>query len=168
MASLIQSVLEKAEKMNVLCREYEGYIDYVELKRTVDLFDDIMPLLLVVANTYQTHWSHEVNNVLGNLVDMFPSLHAAALSIHSPEYDGTGVSGIVPTSFALIQKELKTYANILTEFIERKDMRSLRQYKKTLEHHRTAPLRWCILRNKKCVPVLALVNDVLFEDWVPE
>jgi hypothetical protein len=163
---LILSILENAENINSVCKIFPDYTDYNELNDTVTLFNEILPPLLVVANSDHAEWAQEVNIVLGNMIDMFPNLYAAACSIRSSDYDGSGVTGIVPTSFALIQKELKTYHTILMEYVGRKD--HMEQYAKTLEHHRTAPYRWCILQDQKCIPVLNFQNDVLFEDWVSE
>ncbi len=165
---LILSILEKAENINAVCKAFPDFADYRELNETVTLFNEILPPLIVVADSDHAQWAQEVNAVLDNLIKMFPNLYAASCSIRSEDYDGTGVYGIVPTSFALIQKELTTYHKILMEYVGKKEARNMAKYAKTLEHHRTAPYRWCILQDKKCIPVLNFHNKVLFEDWVPE
>jgi hypothetical protein len=165
---LILSILEKAENINALCKAFPDYADYRELNETVVLFNEILPPLLIVANSNHAQWAQETNVVLDNLIKMFPNLYAGSCSIRSADYDGSGVSGIVKTSFELIQKELKTYLNILMEYVGKKEARNLNKYAKTLEHHRTAPYRWCILQDKKCIPVLDFQNNTLYESWVPE
>jgi hypothetical protein len=154
--SLIVSILDKAENFNEVCRTYPDYVEYDKLKNTVQLFNAVLPPLLVIANTLESRWAQEANIVLGNFIDMFPMLYSGA----------SRPTAIIDASFELIQKELKTYYKILMEYTN--DSSMLRQFTKTLEHHRTAPQRWCIINDRKYVPVLNLQNDVLFEDWVPE
>ena len=161
---LILSILEKAENINSVCKAFPDFADYRELNETVTLFNEILPPLIVVADSDHALLAQEVNNVLDNLIKMFPKLYAASCSIRSEDYDGSGVSGIVNTSFALIQKELTTYHNILMEYVGANEARNMDKYAKTLKHHRTASY---ILHDKKCIPVLNY-NKVLFEDWVPE
>jgi hypothetical protein len=66
----------------------------------------------------------------------------------------------------LILKDLSNYNNVLSSLIM--DESSLKPILDILEYRRNACGRWCYLRDKKCVPVLAFSNGCLVEDYVPE
>ena len=162
MSALVGSILEKAETMNVLCRTFGDYTEYKDLNTTVNAFFRIIPSALVIAinnKPEQIYWVKEVDVVLGNVNAMFHNLYSSA---KHPD------DAIISMSFGLIQKDLANYLNALNTYIGRSENATLKRFARTLDHHRSAPDRWCFIRDKKCVPVLSLVNDILFEDWVPE
>jgi hypothetical protein len=159
---LVISVLDKVGNMKFLCQQYRDYADYDDLRNTVQAFFDIIPPALVVANKNkadEVYCVKEVDVVLGNVNAMFYQLYSSA----TKEPDAT-----ISMSFSLIQKELANYKKALHAYIGREDNSIMKRFARTLEYNRTAPYRWCLLQDKKCVPVLNLRHDVLFEDWVPE
>jgi hypothetical protein len=162
---LVVSILEKVENMKTLCNQFPDYVDYTDLRNTVQGFYEIIPWVLVVANNNkddQVYWAKEVDVVLGNVVSMFHNLYSSA----SKNRDGSDAT--IAMSFALILKELNNYRNALDICVGRNDRSTLKRFSRTINHHRDSPYRWCFIKDKKCVPVLNLQNDVLFEDWVPE